>query len=223
MKNLNTVLKLCLLTHVKHQSFGEYLSFIERAVRGGVTMVQLREEDGDPDIIKEKAIALKKLLKPWNVPLIINDFVEIARAIDAEGVHLGQQDMSPIEARKILGPEKIIGLSIESLSELSISRKIDAINYVTASAVYPSKTKPDCKKMWGLEGLKQIVNHASHPVTAIGGINRDNVREIMRSGVEGIAVIGAIHDAADPYYAALMLKEEMEIKSSSRKINYLRS
>ena len=97
-----------------------------------------------------------------------------------------------MKARSILGPNKIIGLSIESLSELAIANASDSIDYVTASAVFPTQTKPDCKTLWGIDGLEQVVLRSKHPVTAIGGINVQNVRSVMEQGVEGVAVIGAL-------------------------------
>ncbi len=207
MKN---VLKLCLVTNMTSHPISQYKSLIEHAVRGGVTMVQIREKSTNLAEVKARAQELQKILRPFGVPLIINDFIELAAEIDAGGVHIGQQDMHPDEARKILGPNKIIGLSIESLEELEHSNRLSTINYVTASAVFPSKTKPECKKIWGIEGLKQTILNSRHPVTAIGGIKLHNVRDIIEAGAQGIAVIGAIHDAKDPYRAALNLRNVLD-------------
>lgn len=207
MSNIRNALKLCLVTNIKtQQPLFEYLGFIIKAAAGGITMVQLREKGQNIHEIKEKAIALRHILRPLNIPLIINDFVELADDIDADGVHLGQQDMSPEEARAILGPDKIIGLSIESFEDLERSNASSALDYVTASAVYPSKTKPDCKKIWGLKGLSEIVHLSKHPVTAIGGITLTNIKDIHRAGASGVAVVGAIHDAHDPYDASKNLR-----------------
>ena len=172
--------RLCLVTNIRNRAMNDYGKFIQQAVRGGVTMVQLREKAGsihDRHKIKQQAIALQNILKPMGIPLIINDFVELAAEIDADGVHIGQQDMSVSKARKILGPHKIIGLSIESLDELHLANDTAGISYVTASALFPSKTKPDCKTLWGLKGLEIIAQQSKYPVTTIGGITEKNIKE----------------------------------------------
>lgn len=179
-------------------------------------MVQLREEGNDLPQIKRKAIIIQQLLNSFGVPLIINDHVELAAEIGAEGVHLGQGDMSPELARKILGPDKIIGISVESMAEVIFANCSSAIDYVTASAVLPSKTKPYSKKIWGLEGLKEVVTHSKHPVTAIGGIKAYNLAPIMNTGIEGVAVIGAIHDANNPYQAAEIMRGIIERRGICR-------
>jgi thiamine-phosphate pyrophosphorylase len=186
-------LKLCLITHTKKRPLSEYRAFILRAIQGGVTSVQLREKD-DVSTIASYALALQAILKPLNIPLIINDDVAIAQTINADGVHIGQSDMSPMVARQILGPHKIIGWSIETLKELEIANQMADIDYVAASAVFPSKTKPNCKTIWGVEGLQTITQISRHPVIAIGGINKNNIGKVMASGACGAAVIGAIHD-----------------------------
>ena len=204
MRDLLHQLKLCLITNITHQSLAEYIEFVERSIHGGVTMVQLREKHTDYIEIKKRALALQKLLHPLNIPLIINDFVDLAVEINADGVHLGNSDISALEARKKLGPNKIIGVSIESLANLENANKLP-INYVTASAVFPSTTKSNCKIFWGIEGLKTIVEKSLHPVTAIGGIEPQHKLEIFNTGAKGIAVISAIHNAPDPYQAAKSL------------------
>lgn len=204
MRNLLHQLKLCLITNITHQSLPDYLKFIELAIHGGVTMVQLREKSSDYIEIKNRALALQKLLKTLSIPLIINDYVDLAAEIDADGVHLGNSDMSVLEAREKLGQNKIIGISIESLEDLSSANKLP-VSYVTASALFPSKTKANCRTFWGIEGLKAIVKKSLHPVTAIGGIKSEHKLEIFNAGAKGIAVISAIHNADDPYQAARSL------------------
>ena len=208
---LKNNLRLCFVTNIKDRPIGDYLTLIKRAVRGGVTMVQLREKASDINEIRHKAIALQRLLKPLGVPLIINDFVDLAAEINADGVHIGQQDMSVSEARMILGPDKIIGLSIESMDELYKANDIDGISYVTASAVFPSKTKPNCKQIWGLKGLQEIALQSRHPVTAIGGITERNIKDVLKiKNVCGVAVVGAIERAICPYDAAKNLVKFFE-------------
>ena len=214
-------LRLCLVTHIKNHSLPQYKQFIQHTVRGGVTMVQLREK-ADIQKVKLKALELQSLLKPMGIPLIINDFVELAAEIDADGVHIGQNDVHPTEAIKILGPHKIIGLSIESLDELYEANKINGITYITASAIFPSRTKPECKTLWGRDGLKQVIKNSVHPVTAIGGINNDNISSIINVGACGVAVVEAIHNAHNPYTAALSLRRSIDkalLRSDKKRIH----
>jgi thiamine-phosphate pyrophosphorylase len=195
----NHYLKLCLVTHLTHQSIESYKNFLLQAVAGGITSIQLRLKNQNVD---EFSREIKALIDPFNIPLIINDHVELAKEIDAFGVHLGQSDMSPDEARKLLGPQKIIGWSIETIEQLHEANELSSINYVAASAVFSSKTKTDCKTIWGIEGLKNIVTLSKHPVVAIGGIHSHNADQVIATGVEGMAVVSDIHDAMDPKRAA---------------------
>lgn len=197
---------LCLVTHIQHHSLKEYLRFIEQAVKGGVTIVQLRDKTLPLNELRPIAIAIKSLLNELNIPFLINDYVDLAIEIDAEGVHIGQSDSSPNETRNRLGPEKIIGYSVESFSDLEQANHLNSINYIAASAVFPSQTKTNCKTFWGLKGLQQLSNHSRWPVMAIGGINSSNTSDVIKHGACGIAVVGAIHDHADPYLAAKELK-----------------
>ena len=212
---LNHSLKLCLVTNITHQPMEQYLRFVEEAVMGGVTMVQLREKSNNLVEVKTRAIELQRLLRSFEIPFIINDYVELAAEINADGVHIGQQDMSITKARGILGTNKIIGLSIEDLDELSESNNSNDIDYVTASAVFPSKTKPNCKQIWCIEGLQNIVSTSVHPVTAIGGIKLNNTFEVIDTGASGIAVIGAIHDSLNPYKAAQKLRRIIDDKNGT--------
>lgn len=194
-------LKLCLVTNVEGD-LTSYAEMIQRAALGGITMVQLREKHDDINHVREKAVFLKNILRPFGIPLIINDHVELAAEIDAAGVHIGPQDMPVEVARSILGKNKIIGLSIESLHQLYAANNQPDISYVTASAVFPSVTKIDCKTIWGINNLKKLVTESSHIITAIGGINSTNVLKVFNAGVCGVAVVSAIQNAPDPYQAA---------------------
>lgn len=207
------VLKLCLITNISHSPLPDYGRFLEHAVRGGVTMVQLREKSDNMGEVHRRALALKKTLRPLGIPLIINDFVELAADIDADGVHIGPNDMPILQARKLLGTDKIIGLSIESMEELNVINSLIGSYYVTASAVFFSKSKPDCKKLWGIHGVEELVSQSRHPVTCIGGINTRNAGKLIDIGASGIAVVGAIHDSPDPYKAAQTLRQAMDKKA----------
>lgn len=198
-------LMLCLVTDFKNKSAAEYQSFLLNAVKGGVTSVQLRAKNKTPHEILQIAKELKTLLTPLQIPLIINDHIEIAREVDAAGVHVGQSDAAATKARELLGPDKIIGLSIETKEQLIQANQLDCIDYVAASAVFPSTNKLDCKTIWGIDGLQKLVKQSRHPVVAIGGINLTNISDVVKTGVTGVAVIGAIHDQSDPEQAAANL------------------
>lgn len=195
-------LTLCLVTHLNNQSIQSYKDFLLQAIAGGVTSIQLRLKNQTALDFYECAREMKALIDPFHIPLIINDHVELAKKINAAGVHLGQSDMSPKDARKILGLKKKIGWSIETLEQLHVANELSCIDYVAASAVFQSKTKTDCKTIWGIEGLKNVVTLSKHPVVAIGGIHFHNAKDVIATGVKGIAVVSEIHDAVDPRHAA---------------------
>lgn len=187
-------LKLCLLTD--SVSFNtDYYAFIIKAIQSGVSSIQLRAKSlSEPQLLKV-ALKLKTLLAPYNVPLIINDNLAVAAKADAEGLHLGQLDGSPKHARKVLGQNKIIGLSIESLDELQQANQLDCIDYVAASSVFNSISKSNIKTVWGLDGLSHICQISKHPVIAIGGITTKNAAAVLQHGATGLAVISAIHQS----------------------------
>lgn len=186
-------LKLCLVTNLENQSFDDYKPLVLKAIQGGITSVQLRKKTDNLNEFAQLAYQFKELLKPFAIPLIINDHVEIAKIVNAEGVHIGQTDISPAIARKILGSDKLIGLSIETEAELEIANQLFSIDYVAVSAVFATKTKPNCKTIWGIDGLKRFNELSRHPFVAIGGIKKTNVAEVMECGACGVAVISAIH------------------------------
>lgn len=195
-------LTLCLVTNANDAPLSEYHRLILQAVAGGVTMIQLREKSRSPEQLREMALQLKTLLEPVKVPLIINDHVALAVAVDADGVHLGQSDGSAEEARQQLGSGKIIGISVESFEDLERANQLSCIDYIAASAVFNSTTKTDCKTIWGLEGLREVVLRSRHPVMAIGGINPLNLAAVLDQGAAGVAVINAIHAHRNPAMAA---------------------
>ncbi|STX27918.1 phosphomethylpyrimidine kinase/thiamin-phosphate pyrophosphorylase [Legionella beliardensis] len=203
-------LDLCLVTQLNDQPLDQYLQFLELAIKGGVTLVQYRDKNKSLSDIRNTALALKSLLAKLKIPFIINDYVELAADIDADGVHIGQSDLSPWQAHRLLGPDKIIGYSIESFNELNQANQLDCIDYIAASAVFPSQTKTDCKTIWQLAGLKEIAQRSKHPVVAIGGINASNVHDVIKHGANGVAVISAIHDCPDPFLATRELIKNIQ-------------
>ena len=197
-------LKLYLVTD-RDLSLGRPLEeIVSEAVAGGVTMVQLREKDAATGEFVELGRRLMRLLKPLGVPLIINDRVDVALAVDADGVHIGQSDMSYADARKLLGPEKIIGLSVENFEDLEAANKLD-VDYIGISPVYGTPTKTDTAEPFGLEGLRKAVEMSVHPSVAIGGMNVATVGEVIAAGTDGVAVVSAICSAESPRDAAAEL------------------
>lgn len=200
-------LKLYLVTDRSLSSGRSLEEVVSEAVAGGVTMVQLREKDASTGEFVELAFRLKDILKPYSVPLIINDRVDVALAADADGLHIGQSDMPYEIARKLLGPDKIIGLSVENMDDLLEANKLD-VDYVGISPVYGTPTKTDTAEPFGLEGLKEAVRLSMHPTVAIGGMNAGTIADVIAAGADGVAVVSAICSADSPRSAA---KELLEI------------
>lgn len=176
-------------------------SIVRKAVRGGVTMVQLREKDCSTEEFIKQAKALKKVLAGTGVPLIINDNVEVARAVDADGVHIGNSDMPYEEARRLMGDDKIIGLSVESMEDVEKANALD-VDYIGISPIFATPTKTDTAVPFGLEGTREAVQRSIHPTVAIGGIHLSNVADVRAMGVDGVAVVSEIMTASSPYSAA---------------------
>jgi len=182
---------------------------VRKAINGGVTVVQLREKDCSSREFYELALALKKIM-PSEIPLVINDRVDIALAARADGVHLGQSDLPVKIARELLGPEAVIGLSVENLKQLEEARHLP-VDYLAISPVFPTPTKTDFSSpAWGLAGLRQARSLTALPLVAIGGINEENAAEVISAGADGLAVVSAICASPDPEQAARALKEKIE-------------
>lgn len=177
---------------------------VEQAVQGGVTHVQLREKSADPQIILQMGYELKKILDRYSVPLIINDHVEIAKVLDAAGVHVGQEDMPYMQAREMLGPRKIIGLSVTTLAEAQSANQWD-VDYLGVGPIFTTTTKLDAAPVLGVQGLREIRASSHHPLIAIGGITHKNCVEI-NTMVEGVAVVSALCAASDPKQAAALFR-----------------
>lgn len=178
---------------------------VEEAVKGGVTIVQLREKNISTIEFYNIACSLKELLAPHNIPLIINDRLDIAIASNADGIHIGQSDMPYEVVRKILGKDKIIGLSVETIDQAREANKLD-VDYIGLSPVFSTNTKTDINTPLELEGIKEIASFTKHKTVAIGGINKSNTGDIIKNGADGIAVVSAIVSNEDPRNAATELK-----------------
>ena len=194
-------LSLYLVTDRKALTLEAFFHIIHAAIEGGVTIVQLREKDSSAKEIISLGKKLLSFLSPLGIPLIINDRVDIAHAIGAAGVHLGQSDLTVAEARAILGNHAIIGLSVETFAQ-AYQAESEQVDYLAASPIFHTNTKPDCAQSWGLDGLKQLCATTTHPVIAIGGINETNAKQIIECGAAGVAVVSALFNAPDPKAAA---------------------
>ena len=179
---------------------------VREAVEGGATMVQLREKSISTREFVELALRLKPVCRAAGVPLIINDRIDVALAVDADGVHIGQSDMPYEVARRLLGSDKIIGLSVENFADLEVAGGLD-VDYVGISPVYGTPTKTDTAAPFGLEGLRKAVQMSAHPTVAIGGMNASTVGEVIGAGADGVAVVSAICSAPSPREAARELLE----------------
>ena len=202
-------LKLYLVTDRVLSRGRDILWIVEEAVRGGVTMVQLREKDCSTRDFIDLASALKPTLSKAGVPLIINDRVDVALAVDADGVHIGQSDMPYPMARRILGYDRIIGLSVENMEQVEYANGLD-VDYIGISPVFSTPTKTDTAEPFGLAGLKKAVRLSKHPAVGIGGMNLDTVEGVISAGADGIAVVSAIMGAGSPYEAAEALRHAIE-------------
>lgn len=182
----------------------DIVDIVRESVEGGATMVQLREKTLDTGAFIALALRLKEVLKPYGVPLVINDRVDVALACDADGVHIGQSDMPYEMARKLMGPDKIIGLSVENFDQVEQANSLD-VDYIGISPVFATPTKTDTAAPFGLDGLRRAVRLSKHPTVAIGGMNSSTAAEVMAAGTDGIAVVSAIVCAESPREASRQL------------------
>lgn len=186
---------------------------VEKTLKGGTTFVQLREKKLDEESFLKEAIEIKELCKKYHVPFVINDNVEIAIRMDADGVHVGQSDMEAGDVRAKLGPDKIIGVSAQTVEQAVLAQERGA-DYLGVGAVFPTGSKDDAEDV-SLDTLKAICDAVDIPVVAIGGISRDNVSKLSGSGICGIAVISAIFAQKDIEKATGELRtkcEELRVK-----------
>ncbi len=176
------------------------LEILQSSVRGGVTCVQLREKNCPIREFIEQANSIKAHLNVHDIPLIINDRVDVAQAVGADGVHLGQSDMPLHVARKILKDSMVIGVSAESLQD-AIEAEKGGADYIGVSPIYATPTKTDTAPALGLEGLREIRNAVRIPLVGIGGLTKDNAADVIKHGADGVAVVSAIVSADNPELA----------------------
>lgn len=199
--------KLYLVTDRNILKNTDICTAVEDAIKGGVTVVQIREKDIKTLDFYNVAKKIKDVTDKYNIPLIINDRIDIALAINTDGVHLGQDDMPCSIARRILGKDKIIGISASTLEEALKAEK-DGADYIGVGAIFSTNTKKDADDV-SIETLKEIKRKVSIPVVAIGGINRENVTLLKETNIDGVAVISDILGTEDIYASAKCLFDKL--------------
>jgi thiamine-phosphate pyrophosphorylase len=193
---------------------GRTLPDLARAIAGSATLVQLRDKHSSTRAMVETARALKAVLAPLRIPLLINDRVDVALAAQADGVHIGQDDMAVADARALLGRDAIIGLSVKTAAQAR-EAPLDALDYVAIGGVFATASKDNTSAPIGLDGLRAIAQAvraraSNYPVCAIAGITAANAAEVVAAGADGVAVISALSLAPDPAEAAKRLREAVD-------------
>lgn len=184
------------------------------AVAGGAACVQLREKQVTTRAFVDLARRLRPPLAARGVPLLINDRVDVALAVGADGVHLGQQDLDPATARRLLGGDAVIGLSVETDDDVAAAEDLD-VDYLGVSPIFETPTKTDTIGAWGLDGLARVRDRSRHPLVAIGGLNATNAAAAAAAGADAVAVVSAVCGAADPRSAAAELVAQLDVATAS--------
>ena len=190
------IYRICLVTDRDLAKGRSLIDVVGAAVQGGVTMVQLREKNATTRAFLEEARALKALLTPLGVPLVINDRVDIALAVDAEGIHVGQTDM-PVEQVRAIAPGRIVGLSITNATQMARA-DTQLCDYLGVGPLYLQQTKADASTPLGVEGFAKLRAMTDRPVMAIGGLKADNSAPVLGAGANGLAIVSGIISADDP-------------------------
>lgn len=188
-------LSLYLVTD-KSDDVEKFLNTIEEGIKGGVSVVQIREKTAETLDFYNLALKVKEITEKYDIPLIINDRVDVALAIDADGVHVGQSDMPCDITRKLIGDNKILGVSAATIEEAKKAEK-DGADYIGTGAVFPTATKDDAPSITK-QDLKNVVESINIPVVAIGGITLENAHELTDTGIAGLSVISAIMSSENP-------------------------
>ena len=205
MKKEDIDYSVYLVTDHRNTNDEEFLNIIEEAIKGGTTIVQLREKTASTKEFYQLALKVKEITSKYDVSLLINDRIDIALAVDSDGVHIGQDDMPADVARKIIGEDKILGVSASTVAEAKKAEE-DGADYIGSGAVFPTATKDDADSVSKLQ-LKEIVHSIDIPVVAIGGITLENADTLKDTGIAGFSVVSAIMSADNPREASQKLKE----------------
>ena len=190
---------------------------VEEVIRGGATIIQLREKNLSTRVFFENALTIRKITKRAGIPLIINDRMDIALAVNADGIHLGEEDLPLKYARKI-APHLIIGYSADSVLDAQLAEK-DGADYLGVGSVFTTATKVDAGPAIGIQRLEEIKKAVSIPVVAIGGINLANLPEVIQAGVDGVAVVSAIVADASPFRAAKRFRLTIDSLRKEKDVN----
>ncbi|TRZ96839.1 MAG: thiamine phosphate synthase [Deltaproteobacteria bacterium] len=202
--------RLHVLTDRKTSRGRSHLQVAEAAIAGGADVLQLRDKEASSGPLYQEAMRLRKLTRDAQVPFIVNDRLDIALAVDADGVHVGQSDLPASVVRRIMGPGKVLGVSVATVEEALQAEK-DGADYLGVGPVFEARgTKPDTCEPMGLECIARIRRHCSLPIVAIGGIDEGNARKVREAGADGAAVISAIVSADDISQATRRLKRILE-------------
>ena len=193
-------LSLYLVTDKRNKADEEFLEIIEEAIKGGTTVVQIREKEGETLDFYNLALKVKEITSKYNVPLIVNDRIDVALAIKSEGVHIGQTDMPADVVRSLIGDEMILGVSASTVKEARKAEK-DGADYIGTGAVFPTATKDDAPSITK-DDLKEVTGSINIPTVAIGGITLENASELAGTGISGISVVSAIMNSEDPKTAS---------------------
>lgn len=208
-------LTLYLVTDPRQTATRGLEATVAAAVDGGVTLVQLRDPHLEPVVLVATARKLKALLKPLGIPLILNDRAELVAEAGADGVHIGQDDISPAKARALIGPERILGLSVGNPAEFAAS-ELKGVDYLGVGPVRATGTKGDAGAAIGPEGITAVRALTQLPLVGIGGIDADIAGDVIRAGADGVAVVSAICAADDPKEAAENLKRAIFVEKMAR-------
>lgn len=200
--------KLYLITDTVIQKKYSHYQIAKLAIKGGADVIQLRDKTLSTSELIQTAIKIAALCRKHNVTFLVNDRVDVALVSNADGVHLGKEDIPIKEARKLLGKNKIIGGTAHSLSEAKKCEK-DGADYVGYGHIYPTKTKYKPEKPKGTEQLKLIVSKIGIPVIAIGGISLENIKDVMATGVHGAAVVGSVLKSSNPLSTLKLLRKNI--------------
>ncbi|NLC70677.1 MAG: thiamine phosphate synthase [Desulfuromonadaceae bacterium] len=208
MKNLREALKLYVVTDRQWLKGRDFCGCVESALKNGATMVQLREKDLPWQVYADDAAKIREMCRKYEIPFVINDDVVAAEKLRADGVHVGQKDGSVIEARRLLGAGKIVGVSVTTVEEALLAQRQGA-DYLGVGAMFPTASKTDAD-MVNMTTLREICAKTAIPVVAIGGIGRDNLSRLAETGVDGVALISAIFAADDVGKATRELRLQLD-------------
>jgi thiamine-phosphate pyrophosphorylase len=200
---------LYVITDARLSGGRTHLDVVRAAIRGGASVVQYREKAATTRRMVEEAGELRDLCREMQMPFVVNDRVDVALAVDADGVHLGVHDMPVAIARRLLGPARLIGFSPETAEQARMG-EADGADYLGVGNIFGTATKPDAGQPIGLSGLKRMIAAVSIPVVGIGGITAHNAARVIQAGADGVAVVSAVVAAEDVEAAARQLRERIE-------------